>query len=997
MNAGPHSDSGEAQVARPVSDQRPRHASQPPWRGSHIRELDEAAAALEVAERRVAEEESARIAAEARLAALAGILRTAQVGRMIVDREVATLSAERDRICLDLIAAQATVQAFEVQAEQERARAAGAQEAAEQERARALAAEEAAEQERHRVAAAEARAAAGAAELAERDAKIERLVSALADAHKQRDGAMQARDEALRDVARAELVRDEALAEAERAREVVTAREAELAEVQGRLSEQSQRAERDAAERAALRQDWDRERDESQRALREERAANAVLQRRVDILERPGPRGSEMEALESERDIALAVADEERRCRAAAEANADRLEEANERLRTEVADLRARIDELLAELGRPPAEYPDDQASAAEEDVHSPAADSDEMDEADDEEDLDGDEGSIDDASEGVSHSGADDEDEAPGDEHDYEPGDDDGTWRSGTTSSPRDLTDEFIAEFAVRLNTGDVDWDGYIPEGYQHPVCRHAQRALLDALDQAADGLPVDQVARLAQDATCGAAHHHTRGILAHLMNQHLIHEVDTGVALTRPGRDWLDLHGLLPSEWSAYLPAGKPKMRAWQEEALDVWVDHGRHGVVSAVTGTGKSLVGIEAAREAIRDGYRVLVLVPTRDLVTQWEKAMRQHDLPRPIGICTSGKSRRDTLATHKIVIATPGCAVKHLLPGLDDLRARGEKFMIVADECHRYGAKTHVAALSEHFDRRLGLTATFHRSDERITELLDFFGGAPVFNIGFDRAIRDGIIAPFTATFIGVSLSDSEQADYDTATNEISSAMAALKQAKVIRDGMSTAQIFQALAAISTDPTAQARLRKTVGICLSAMARRRKIVSGSTTKFDTIPRITEFVEPATGAIVFHERADDCYEVAKRFQGHGIKAAAISSRDSDRKRQDALTALRAKAIKVLVAPRILDEGIDVPDVDLGIVMGATKQRRQMTQRMGRVLRTKADGRAAHFVFVYSRGTYEDPDCGSMKNAAAVIEAAASSVDRLAVDTLSSLPEAS
>lgn len=64
--------------------------------------------------------------------------------------------------------------------------------------------------------------------------------------------------------------------------------------------------------------------------------------------------------------------------------------------------------------------------------------------------------------------------------------------------------------------------------------------------------------------------------------------------------------------------------------------------------------------------------------------------------------------------------------------------------------------------------------------------------------------------------------------------------------------------------------------------------------------------------------------------------------------------MEAFKSGALEVIATVRTLDEGVDVPEADLGIVLAASRQKRQMIQRMGRVLRRKADGRHARFVEV-------------------------------------------
>jgi superfamily II DNA or RNA helicase len=115
-------------------------------------------------------------------------------------------------------------------------------------------------------------------------------------------------------------------------------------------------------------------------------------------------------------------------------------------------------------------------------------------------------------------------------------------------------------------------------------------------------------------------------------------------------------------------------------------------------------------------------------------------------------------------------------------------------------------------------------------------------------------------------------------------------------------------------------------------------------------------------------------------------GVKAAAIHSELTRPQRTERLTHLKIGRLKALVAPTILNEGLDVPDVDLGIVMGGSKSRRQMIQRMGRVLRWKSDGRSATFVVVYAIDTHEDlTQTTGQEGCLDLILATASSIENL------------
>ena len=86
-------------------------------------------------------------------------------------------------------------------------------------------------------------------------------------------------------------------------------------------------------------------------------------------------------------------------------------------------------------------------------------------------------------------------------------------------------------------------------------------------------------------------------------------------------------------------------------------------------------------------------------------------------------------------------------------------------------------------------------------------------------------------------------------------------------------------------------------------------------------------------------------------------------ITGATARRQRREILDDLRVRRLDAVAAPRVLDEGIDVPDANLGIVMSASRTRRQMIQRMGRILRRKQPGVAARFVIMFAKDTLEDP----------------------------------
>lgn len=475
---------------------------------------------------------------------------------------------------------------------------------------------------------------------------------------------------------------------------------------------------------------------------------------------------------------------------------------------------------------------------------------------------------------------------------------------------------------------------------------CRDRQRQVLQHVDEAG-ALPLAQF-QAALDATECSDGHIFR--LGDLDPQLLRGAPDGTIDLTSSGRDWLLEAGRPAHDWGSDAPAGVPPLRDWQASALDSWSRHGRHGVIEAVTGTGKSRVGVEAIREALGDDYDVVVAVPTIDLVEQWAKTLRHQGIP---GVGTVGDGQRATLRSHRVLVGTVQSL--YLEP---PTRADG-KVLLVADECHRYGAGQWRRALDPSYRRRLGLTATFERNDDGLGSLLGYFGGSPVFRIGFPRAIRDNVVAHYDVQLLGVSLTPRERTDYDEADRTARDARIQLLAADFPATPFGAFLYeVQRAADDDVDPTISDVARR----YLKAFSKRIDVMTNAQAKLDVAARLAPRVSASRGAILFTRRVEMAEEIAATLVEGGVKAAPIHSELSRSERKDRLAALRAGRLKAVVAPTVLDEGIDVPDVDLAVVMGGSRSRRQMIQRMGRVLRLKPDGGKATFVVVYALGTAED-----------------------------------
>ena len=388
------------------------------------------------------------------------------------------------------------------------------------------------------------------------------------------------------------------------------------------------------------------------------------------------------------------------------------------------------------------------------------------------------------------------------------------------------------------------------------------------------------------------------------------------------------------------------------WQFEALTSWLRCGRRGIVEAVTGSGKTNVALAAAADANRRGLFVLVVVPSRVLMNQWAFHLAEALPDCQIG--RLGDTYSDRVANCDVLVTTRHSAsTRHPVPPTD---AGG---LIIADECHGFGGKTLRQSLIHDYQERLGLTATLERSDQAVENtLLPYFGGV-CYRYGFGPAIADGVCAQPRVAFVAVPLASEERVEYDAIERSLVQARQALRAIPDMPQGSFSAFLIAVshLAEHDAGPNGKAAVTY-----LEAFSRRREIVATSRTQYEVLSRFAPLVRQAAGSLLFPQTVKAANHAINRLDPL-LNIEIITGETSRGERERILDELRAGTIDAVAAPRVLDEGIDVPNANLGIVISASRTRRQMIQRMGRILRRKPLGSGARFVILFASDTLEDP----------------------------------
>lgn len=364
--------------------------------------------------------------------------------------------------------------------------------------------------------------------------------------------------------------------------------------------------------------------------------------------------------------------------------------------------------------------------------------------------------------------------------------------------------------------------------------------------------------------------------------------------------------------------------ELREYQEAAFMAWALAGKRGLVVLPTGSGKTRLAMAAMA---RTGLRALCLVPTRALIHQWIEALSK-SYSGPVGCIGDGRWQLEA-----VTVITFESAYRNM--------ARlGNRFdLLIVDEAHHFGNKIRDEALEMSLaGARLGLTATPPVPGPAASLLAGLVGPTV-----FERAIGDltgSFLAEFELIVLHLDLTREERRAYDT-------------DMRIFREVHAR---FRDLApdANWTD-FARNAVRSAEGrAALAAWRRARRMLGFTAAKSRVLRSLLERHRQAR-VLIFTADNDTAYAIAREFLVMPITC------DIGRKEREAsLDRFRRGDLRTLVSARVLNEGIDVPEADVAIVVGAAQGEREHVQRVGRLLRPSAGKRALVYELV-TRGTSE------------------------------------
>ena len=337
---------------------------------------------------------------------------------------------------------------------------------------------------------------------------------------------------------------------------------------------------------------------------------------------------------------------------------------------------------------------------------------------------------------------------------------------------------------------------------------------------------------------------------------------------------------------------------LRPYQREAVDgFWA--GGSGVVVLPCGAGKTLVGTAAMAKA---QATTLILVTSTVAVRQWKRELLARTSLTDAEVGEYSGERKEirpvTIATYQVMTTRRKGEYRHL--ELFDTRDWG---LIIYDEVHLLPAPIFRLTADLQSRRRLGLTATLIREDGREGDVFSLIGPKR-----YDAPWRDieaqGWIAPADCTEVRVTLTDAERMEYATAEPED----------------------------------------------------RYRVGATARTKLAVVRRLVQR-HAGEQVLVIGAYLDQLATL-----GEELDAPVIQGSTTTRERERLYEAFRRGEVPTLVVSKVANFSVDLPEAAVAVqVSGTFGSRQEEAQRLGRVLRPKADGKTAHFYAVVARDTLD------------------------------------
>jgi len=346
------------------------------------------------------------------------------------------------------------------------------------------------------------------------------------------------------------------------------------------------------------------------------------------------------------------------------------------------------------------------------------------------------------------------------------------------------------------------------------------------------------------------------------------------------------------------------------WQKDAYQEWFFKGQYGIIEAATGSGKTIIAAEAIHRMLLERAKILYVTPGKALALQTKCRLIRYGLPESsIGMLYGGKAEYGKDVTVAVI---------------NSLRHRDVPAgLLILDEVHRACSPENFKFIRRGaYKKILGLTATLERQDGGQEQLVKEIGVPVVAEYRLKDAVADKIAAPFCLKLVRLTKDSlyppefAELAQLDSYIRERTSR----RNYSGVRDAIAQGDYIYAKAVSRRRElllTTPSRIEIAAKIILQELADSRRVI--------VFCEYTATAD-AIGAMLALSKASYVLYYSK---------LPISN----------ILAFEQGLVSCLITVRALDEGLDVPDADVAVIVAGSGVERQLIQRVGRVLRQQPD----------------------------------------------------
>lgn len=364
--------------------------------------------------------------------------------------------------------------------------------------------------------------------------------------------------------------------------------------------------------------------------------------------------------------------------------------------------------------------------------------------------------------------------------------------------------------------------------------------------------------------------------------------------------------------------------KLRDYQKKAIQSFYMSDGCGIFEMATGTGKTYTALSISRELYEKDKRqfLVIIVPFIHLVDQWTKQFSLFDIGSFIGIYGS-KQRWLPRLSRDIILYNHGMKKRVVIIGSyksvgskecqELLSTITSKQFLIADECHYIGSPTFREHRMNHFDYKLGLSATPKRwwDDLGTAQIVHLFGQV-VFEFPLERAIKEMYLTPYYYYPEMIALTLDEELMYAELTKKIGTLMAQKETLTI--EGLKSLDHL--------------------------LLKRSRILKLAENKKERLKELLLSRDNHKHTIIYcgEGEVESTLELVRSLN---ITTKRFDSTVSMKKREKLLEEFDTGDVDILVAIRCLDEGVDIPSTKIAFFLASTTNPREFIQRRGRVLR--------------------------------------------------------